>query len=66
MNQVVTDTRERDPRRHGGSAGRNCHPAGETPGSENPWLQDQILEHIAYANEHGVDRPEIRNWKWTP
>jgi xylulose-5-phosphate/fructose-6-phosphate phosphoketolase len=30
------------------------------------WLQDQILEHLAYANEHGVDRPEIRDWKWTP
>ena len=30
------------------------------------WLQDQILEHLAYANEHGVDTPEIQNWKWTP
>jgi xylulose-5-phosphate/fructose-6-phosphate phosphoketolase len=30
------------------------------------WLQDQILEHLAYANEHGVDKPEIRDWKWTP
>ena len=30
------------------------------------WLQDQILEHLAYAKEHGVDRPEIQNWKWTP
>ena len=30
------------------------------------WLQDQILEHLAYAKEHGVDKPEIRDWKWTP
>jgi len=30
------------------------------------WLQDQILEHLAYANEHGVDTPEIQDWKWTP
>jgi xylulose-5-phosphate/fructose-6-phosphate phosphoketolase len=30
------------------------------------WLQDQILECLAYANEHGVDKPEIQHWKWTP
>jgi Phosphoketolase len=30
------------------------------------WLQDQILEHLAYANEHGVDTPDIQDWKWTP
>ena len=30
------------------------------------WLQDQILEHLAYAKEHGVDPPEIRDWRWTP
>jgi xylulose-5-phosphate/fructose-6-phosphate phosphoketolase len=30
------------------------------------WLQDQILECLAYANEHGVDKPEIQDWKWTP
>jgi xylulose-5-phosphate/fructose-6-phosphate phosphoketolase len=28
------------------------------------WLQDQILENLAYARENGIDRPEIRNWKW--
>lgn len=30
------------------------------------WLQDQILEHLAYANEHGVDTPDIQDCKWTP
>jgi xylulose-5-phosphate/fructose-6-phosphate phosphoketolase len=30
------------------------------------WLQDQMLEHLAYANEHGVDTPEVQDWKWTP
>jgi xylulose-5-phosphate/fructose-6-phosphate phosphoketolase len=30
------------------------------------WLQDQILECLTYANEHGVDRPDIQDWKWTP
>jgi len=28
------------------------------------WLQDQIIESINYAHECGIDRPEIRNWKW--
>lgn len=28
------------------------------------WLQDQILEHLAYVHEQGIDPPEIRNWKW--
>jgi len=28
------------------------------------WLQDQILESLAYARDCGIDRPEIRNWKW--
>jgi xylulose-5-phosphate/fructose-6-phosphate phosphoketolase len=30
------------------------------------WLQDQILEHLAYARENGIDKPEIQDWKWTP
>ncbi len=28
------------------------------------WLKDQIHDHSQYAREHGVDRPEITNWKW--
>ena len=28
------------------------------------WLKDQICEHINYAFEHGIDKLEIRNWKW--
>src|SRR5579885_53637 len=28
------------------------------------WLKNQILDHQAYAFEYGIDRPEIRNWKW--
>jgi xylulose-5-phosphate/fructose-6-phosphate phosphoketolase len=28
------------------------------------WLKDQILEHRAYAHEYGIDKPEIRNWRW--
>jgi len=28
------------------------------------WLKDQICEQISYAFEHGIDKAEIRNWKW--
>ena len=28
------------------------------------WLKDQITESIRYAHENGIDREEIRTWKW--
>ena len=28
------------------------------------WLKDQIIDSINYAHEHGIDRKEIREWKW--
>ncbi len=28
------------------------------------WLKDQITDSIAYAHENGIDRPDIRQWKW--
>jgi xylulose-5-phosphate/fructose-6-phosphate phosphoketolase len=28
------------------------------------WLREQIIDSLAYANENGVDRPEIQNWRW--
>lgn len=28
------------------------------------WLKDQIIENTRYAYEHGVDKPEISQWKW--
>ena len=28
------------------------------------WLKGQIIENIAYAYAEGIDRPEIRGWKW--
>jgi xylulose-5-phosphate/fructose-6-phosphate phosphoketolase len=29
------------------------------------WLKDQIIDHINYAHTEGIDKEEIRNWKWT-
>jgi xylulose-5-phosphate/fructose-6-phosphate phosphoketolase len=28
------------------------------------WLKNQVLDHQEYAFENGIDKPEIRNWKW--
>ena len=28
------------------------------------WLQDQIVQSVTYAHINGIDRPEIREWKW--
>jgi xylulose-5-phosphate/fructose-6-phosphate phosphoketolase len=28
------------------------------------WLKDQIIESTNYAHTEGIDKEEIRNWKW--
>ena len=28
------------------------------------WLKDQIIDSINFAHENGIDREEIRDWKW--
>jgi len=28
------------------------------------WLKGQIIASIQYAHTEGIDKEEIRNWKW--
>lgn len=40
-------------------------PRLQAPGSHvKEWLKEQIIESIRYAYTEGLDKPEIRNWKW--
>ena len=40
------------------------------PHSRDKWawlkreMQDKLIAHSAYIREHGMDMPEVRNWKW--
>ena len=40
-------------------------PSLQTTGAHvKEWLEKQIIESIAYAYSEGIDKPEIRNWRW--
>jgi xylulose-5-phosphate/fructose-6-phosphate phosphoketolase len=39
-------------------------PLGSRGAALKRMMQDKLVEHKRYINRHGLDMPEIRNWKW--
>lgn len=37
---------------------------GERGSHLKQMMQDKLIEHNVYINQHGQDLPEIQNWKW--
>jgi xylulose-5-phosphate/fructose-6-phosphate phosphoketolase len=37
---------------------------GATAAYLKQWLRDKHIEHRQYINEHGVDMPEVTEWRW--
>ena len=37
----------------------------ETASHVKEWLKEQIIDAVNYAHQEGIDRKEIREWKWT-
>ncbi|WP_283147805.1 phosphoketolase family protein [Silvimonas soli] len=42
------------------------HGGGSTGAYLKQFVQDKLIEHSWYINQHGEDLPEICNWKWEP
>jgi xylulose-5-phosphate/fructose-6-phosphate phosphoketolase len=38
---------------------------GASGASLKRMMQDKLIEHKQYINKHGLDMPEILNWKWS-
>ncbi|TWU30487.1 phosphoketolase family protein [Bythopirellula polymerisocia] len=39
---------------------------GDTGARLKQELMDKLQEHFVYIREHGLDMPEVRNWRWEP
>ncbi len=41
-----------------------AHITGEKADDLREKMQEKLIEHANYIDEHGVDMPEVRNWHW--
>jgi xylulose-5-phosphate/fructose-6-phosphate phosphoketolase len=37
---------------------------GPIGGHFKQFLRNKLIEHKQYIREHGIDMPEVLNWKW--
>ena len=40
------------------------HITGEAAEDLREKMEEKLVEHTNYIDEHGIDMPEIRNWRW--
>jgi len=38
--------------------------SGEAADALREKMEERLIEHANYIDEHGIDMPEIRNWQW--
>lgn len=41
-----------------------AHITGEAADALRERMEEKLIEHANYINEHGIDMPEVRDWQW--
>ncbi len=41
-----------------------AHITGEKAENLREKMEEKLIEHVNYIDEHGIDMPEIRKWQW--
>jgi len=41
-----------------------AHITGEAADALHEKMEEKLIEHANYINDHGIDMPEVRDWQW--